>query len=41
VLVTSTVKELVLGSNIAFADAGPHSPKGVPDEWRLYPVVSV
>jgi pimeloyl-ACP methyl ester carboxylesterase/class 3 adenylate cyclase len=36
VLVTSTVKELVVGSGIQFADLGPHTLKGVPDDWRLY-----
>jgi pimeloyl-ACP methyl ester carboxylesterase/class 3 adenylate cyclase len=36
VLVTSTVKELVVGSGIRFADLGPRTLKGVPDEWRLY-----
>ncbi len=36
VLVTSTVKDLVAGSGIAFADRGAKQLKGVPDEWRLY-----
>jgi len=40
VLVTQTVKDLVLGSGIEFADRGAHTLKGVPDEWRLYAVVS-
>lgn len=39
VLVTSTVKDLVLGSGIEFEDRGVHSLKGVPDEWRIYSVV--
>ena len=34
VLVSSTVKDLVAGSGIAFADRGSHVLKGVPDEWR-------
>ena len=38
VLVTSTVKELVLGSGIKFEDRGLHRLKGVDDEWRLYAV---
>jgi pimeloyl-ACP methyl ester carboxylesterase/class 3 adenylate cyclase len=38
VLVSSTVKELVLGSGLEFADRGGHSLKGVPGEWRLYAV---
>ncbi|TAK40476.1 MAG: hypothetical protein EPO27_21030 [Betaproteobacteria bacterium] len=36
VLVTSTVKDLVVGSGIRFEDLGPHALKGVPDERRLY-----
>ena len=40
VLVSSTVKELVAGSGITFEDRGTHTLKGVPDEWRLYSIVS-
>ncbi len=40
VLVSSTVKDLVAGSGIEFADRGPHELKGVPGEWRLYGVVA-
>ncbi len=36
VLVTSTVKDLVVGSGIHFEDLGLRTLKGVPDEWRLY-----
>jgi hypothetical protein len=36
--VSSTVKDLVAGSGISFADRGTHALKGVPDEWRLYAV---
>jgi class 3 adenylate cyclase len=36
VLVSSTVKDLVAGSGLRFVDRGPHSLKGVPDEWRLF-----
>jgi class 3 adenylate cyclase len=39
VLVSSTVKDLVAGSGLVFADRGPHELKGVPGEWRLYAVV--
>jgi class 3 adenylate cyclase len=39
VLVSQTVKDLVVGSGITFADAGEHSLKGVPDRWHLYRVV--
>ncbi len=38
VLVSSTVKDLVVGSGIAFEDRGSHVLKGVPGEWRLYAV---
>jgi class 3 adenylate cyclase len=36
VLVSSTVKDLVLGSGIEFEDRGLHSLKGVEGEWRLF-----
>jgi class 3 adenylate cyclase len=36
VLVSSTVKDLVAGSGLAFEDRGTHELKGVPGEWRLY-----
>ncbi len=38
VLVSSTVKDLVAGSGLEFADRGTHELKGVPGEWRLYAV---
>jgi class 3 adenylate cyclase len=38
ILVTSTVKDLVAGSGIRFADRGEHAFKGVPDEWHLFEV---
>jgi pimeloyl-ACP methyl ester carboxylesterase len=38
VLVSSTVKDLVAGSGIAFADRGEHELKGVPGDWRLFAV---
>ena len=38
VLVSSTVKDLVAGSGIRFADRGSHALKGIPDEWRLFAV---
>jgi class 3 adenylate cyclase len=37
VLVSSTVKDLVAGSEITFEDRGVHELKGV-GEWRLYAV---
>ena len=36
VLVSSTVKDLVAGAGICFADRGTHVLRGVPDEWRLF-----
>ena len=38
IVVSGTVKELVLGSGIEFTDRGTHALKGVPDEWHLYAV---
>lgn len=40
VLVSSTVKDLVSGSGISFADRGMQALKGVPEEWHLFSVVS-
>jgi class 3 adenylate cyclase/pimeloyl-ACP methyl ester carboxylesterase len=37
-LASRTVKDLVTGSGIAFADHGSHTLKGVPDDWQLYAV---
>jgi class 3 adenylate cyclase len=36
VLVSSTVKDLVVGSDLVFEDRGPHQLRGVPGEWRLF-----
>ncbi|MGH7820084.1 MAG: adenylate/guanylate cyclase domain-containing protein, partial [Candidatus Binatia bacterium] len=38
IVVSSTVKDLVVGSGIRFRDRGPHVLKGVPGEWRLFAV---
>ena len=38
VLVSSTVKDLVVGSGISFEERGEHELKGVPGEWRLFAV---
>ena len=38
ILVSSTVKDLVVGSGLDFDDRGGHELKGVPGEWRLYAV---
>ena len=36
VLVSSTVKDLVVGSGIQFEDRGARELKGIADEWRLF-----
>ena len=41
VLVSRTVKDLVVGSGISFADAGVRELKGVPDDWQLFSVADV
>ncbi len=41
ILVSSTVRDLVLGSGIEFADHGAHRLKGIPEPWHLYQVSSV
>jgi class 3 adenylate cyclase len=38
VLVSGTVKDLVVGSGLTFEDAGEHELKGVPGSWRLFRV---
>ena len=38
VLVSSTVRDLVAGSHVAFTDRGAHELKGVPGTWSLYAV---
>ena len=40
VLVSSTVKDLVAGSGIAFEDRGMHVLKGIPGEWQLFAIRS-
>lgn len=40
VVVSSTVKDLVVGSGIRFEDLGPRALKGVPEEWRLFLVTA-
>jgi class 3 adenylate cyclase len=36
VLVSSTVKDLLIGSGIEFESRGEHPLKGIPDTWRLF-----
>jgi class 3 adenylate cyclase len=38
VVVSSTVRDLVVGSGIVFLDRGAHALKGVPDRWHLFAV---
>lgn len=38
VLVSGTVKDLVVGSGIEFTDRGEHELKGVPGSWKLFAV---
>jgi class 3 adenylate cyclase len=40
ILVSRTVRDLVAGSGLRFADRGEHDLKGVPDRWALYAVAS-
>lgn len=41
ILVSRTVKDLVVGSEIEFADRGIHALKGIDDPWQLYAVVRI
>jgi pimeloyl-ACP methyl ester carboxylesterase len=38
VLVSGTVRDLVIGSGIEFADRGRHALKGVPGDWQVFAV---
>jgi class 3 adenylate cyclase/pimeloyl-ACP methyl ester carboxylesterase len=40
VLVSSTLRDLVIGSGLEFEDCGAHELKGVPGEWHLFAVAS-
>ncbi|MBX7435286.1 adenylate/guanylate cyclase domain-containing protein [Mycobacterium sp. Y57] len=40
VLVSSTLRDLVIGSGLEFEEHGAHQLKGVPGEWRLLAVAS-
>jgi pimeloyl-ACP methyl ester carboxylesterase len=40
VLVSGTLRDLVLGSGIEFSDRGVHELKGVPGDWRLFAVAN-
>jgi class 3 adenylate cyclase/pimeloyl-ACP methyl ester carboxylesterase len=40
VLVSSTLRDLVIGSGLEFEERGTHQLKGVPGEWRVFAVAS-
>ena len=40
VLVSSTLRDLVIGSGLEFDDRGTNELKGVPGEWRLFAVAT-
>jgi class 3 adenylate cyclase len=40
VLVSSTLRDLVIGSGLEFDDRGAHELKGVPGEWHLFAVAA-
>lgn len=40
VLVSSTLRDLVIGSGLEFDERGSHELKGVPGEWRMFAVAS-
>jgi class 3 adenylate cyclase len=40
VLVSSTLRDLVIGSGLEFDERGTHALKGVPGEWHLFAVAS-
>jgi DNA-binding NarL/FixJ family response regulator len=40
VVVSSTVRDLVVGSGIGLVDRGEHVLRGVPDRWRLFAVTA-
>jgi hypothetical protein len=41
VLVSSTVRDLVAGAGLGFAERGTHQLKGVPGRWQLCALTSV
>jgi class 3 adenylate cyclase len=40
VLVSSTLRDLVIGSGLEFEDRGSYELNGVPGEWRLFALSS-
>jgi class 3 adenylate cyclase len=41
VLVSGTLKDLVVGSTIRFSDRGTHALRGIPGERRLFEVIGL
>jgi len=41
VIVSGTLRDLVVGSGIGFEDRGSHALKGIPGEWRLFRVADL
>ena len=41
IVVSRTVRDLMLGADTKFRDLGPHGLKGVDGEWELYTLESV
>jgi class 3 adenylate cyclase len=39
ILVSRTVRDLVVGSDIPFSDRGTHQLKGIEGDWQLYSVI--
>ncbi len=39
VLVSRTVRDLVIGSELTLSDRGEHELKGIPDRWALFAVM--
>ena len=39
ILVSSTVRDIVVGSNARFEDHGQHALRGTPGEWRVFSLV--
>ena len=39
ILVSRTVRDLTIGSEIEFSDRGAHQLKGIEGEWHLYSVI--
>jgi class 3 adenylate cyclase len=38
ILVSRTVRDLIIGSELTFSDRGEHELKGIPDRWAPYAV---